>query len=529
MTTLYNSIQIDEANWPPDHVPKVPESPIHVPYLDNRPPVIDIRVGRQLFVDDFLIRDTTCDTVHHQPVHQPDPVLAPETELELDDGYAPCAAPFNDGIWYDPQDKLFKLWYLASWWNGTALAVSRDGRHFERQAYDVIPGTNAVVAPADGWHRDGCNVWLDHQAPPAERYKMFQFYRHPHGHGGHIYHSPDGIHWTALGTTGPCGDNTSFFYNPFTKQYVFSIRASDWGTTRRARNYHQAPSFPKAASWVPSYPIPWLRSDTQDLPDPYIGERPQLYDVNSVAYESVMLGGFGIFYGPPNSLGARRGTPKIIDLHLGYSRDGFHYHRPDRRGFIRCSRLTGRWDYGYIHAASGLCTIIDEQLHFYYGAFSGQSPRLGPGEFAPNDSGCRMYAGGHTGLATLRRDGFTSLDAPRGGPGTVTTQPIRYRGQHLFVNIDIPEDGNFQAELLDLYGKILATTEPTAGDHTRHRLTWKSGDLQAHEGTPVQLCFRFTAGSFYAFWITDDPAGASYGYTAAGGPDYPQGQDLPKR
>lgn len=34
-----------------------------------------------------------------------------------------------------------------------------------------------------------------------------------------------------------------------------------------------------------------------------------------------------------------------------------------------------------------------------------------------------------------------------------------------------------------------------------------------------------TNGSLYSLWITDDPAGASHGYVAAGGPNYPGVRD----
>lgn len=47
-----------------------------VPYLDNPPDVIPIDVGRQLFVDDFLIADTTLErTFHAARMHPSNPVL----------------------------------------------------------------------------------------------------------------------------------------------------------------------------------------------------------------------------------------------------------------------------------------------------------------------------------------------------------------------------------------------------------------------------------------------------------------------
>lgn len=49
---------------------------------------------------------------------------------------------FSDGVFYDPQDKLFKMWYLAK--GGTAYATSKDGLTWEKPQLDVMKGTNLV-------------------------------------------------------------------------------------------------------------------------------------------------------------------------------------------------------------------------------------------------------------------------------------------------------------------------------------------------------------------------------------------------
>jgi hypothetical protein len=50
----------------------------------------------------------------------------------------------------------------------------------------------------------------------------------------------------------------------------------------------------------------------------------------------------------------------------------------------------------------------------------------------------------------LRRDGFASMDAGEEG-GVLTTRPVRFRGKHLFVNLDAPS-GELRAEVLDADG-----------------------------------------------------------------------------
>ena len=61
---LYNGIRLP-ATWPP-HEPYTRE-PMAVPYLTHPPEVIPIDVGRQQFVDDFLVQETTLRRVFHRP------------------------------------------------------------------------------------------------------------------------------------------------------------------------------------------------------------------------------------------------------------------------------------------------------------------------------------------------------------------------------------------------------------------------------------------------------------------------------
>lgn len=93
----YNGIVIPNV-WPPDNI-KTDVSPLPVPYLADPPTVIPIDIGRQLFVDDFLIEYSTLQRVYHSAkIHEASPVLVPQTKLELNNGHCPVAAPFNDGV-----------------------------------------------------------------------------------------------------------------------------------------------------------------------------------------------------------------------------------------------------------------------------------------------------------------------------------------------------------------------------------------------------------------------------------------------
>lgn len=526
----YNGIE-QPAAWPPRGLAPEAREPAPVPYLERPPAVIPIDVGRQLLVDEFLIAESSLRREFHTPVlHEASPVLAPETPLEMNFGLCPTACPFKDGAFYDPADGLFKLWYHAGWFDGVALATSRDGVHWERPNLDVEPGTNRVLPLRPSYQRDGVGVWLDQETARAdERFKMFAYHRKRgagfrYGElggpgtandwvGGHVYSSADGIHWRERAATGRCGDNTTIFYNPFRKRWVYSIRTSA-PAVGRLRGYHEHADLFAGAAWDREQVAHWAGADELDPPAPEHGYPTQLYNIDAVGYESLMLGFFMIHRGPPNEICDAGGFPKITELLVGYSRDGFHFDRRDRMPIVAGTHQPGDWNRDYIHSCGGCCLVVGDQLYLYFGAFSGLSPKLG----------AHMYAGGSTGLATLRRDGFVSHAAGADG-GLLTTRPLRFSGRHLFVNA-AAAGGELRVEALDEAGNPLGPCSrercaPVTGDATQQAVTWgNGGNLAELAGRPVRLRFHLRDAALYSFWVSPDRSGASRGYVAAGGPGF---------
>jgi hypothetical protein len=109
--------------------------------------------------------------------------------------------------------------------------------------------------------------------------------------------------------------------------------------------------------------------------------------------------------------------------------------------------------------------------------------------------------------------------------GTLTTRPVRFRGKHLFVNVDA-DRGTLLVELLDEDGRptepfTRANCIPLSADTTLQAVRWKgAADLSSVAGKPVRFRFYLTRGSLYAFWVSPDVSGASHGYVAAGGPGF---------
>ena len=263
--------------------------------------------------------------------------------MEWNRGVAPVAAPFTDGCWYDPADGVYRLYYHAGWFDGTALAVSADGRHFTRKMLDNQVGTNRIFVPKPGWQRDGSCVWLDQETEhPEERYKMFHYFRTPEGDVAQVAVSADGMHFGDPVTTGLCGDNTSFFYNPFRRKWVFSIRtglpSTPWYS--RGRSYYECDRLMEGASWANDQIAFWQRCDVRDLRESEPGKKKkkicrQLYHPELRGlWESVVLR--PVCHHQRDSI--RRiacvcessSVPKHIDLHAGFSRDGFHFSRDNQ-------------------------------------------------------------------------------------------------------------------------------------------------------------------------------------------------------
>jgi hypothetical protein len=523
---LYNGIRAVHP-WPPRRH-GFQAHPIAPPYLIDRPEVVPIDVGRQLFVDDFLIESTSLVRTFHRPVYHPaNPVLRPTTRWEKYDEYAertktrsnPTAMVFSDGVFYDPKDRLFKMWYMGGYSQNTCYAVSHDGINWDKPSLDVVPGTNIVMAQ----HRDSSTIWLDlAERDPGRRFKMTFW----HDHYLLLFVSRDGIHWTETGRSGPAGDRTTFFYNPFRQKWVFSIRNEVSGGMGRYRRYLETPDFERGAHWREDEPVPWVSADVDDPRRPEYNVPAEIYNLDCVAYESLLLGLFTIFRGERNE------REKPNDVCVGFSRDGFHWDRPDRRAFLPVSEHVGDWNWANVQSAGGTCLVVGDQLYFYVSGRRGV-----PGS---NDPGVCS-----TGLAILRRDGFASMDHaaspsrierldPSIEPGTLTTRPVRFSGRHLFVNLDVPA-GELRVEVLDREARLLSGFSATdcvaiTGDRASARVTWNgTRDLSALAGQTVRFRFRLTSGSLYAFWVSPGEDGASRGYLGAGGPAFQSTVDESRR
>lgn len=413
---------------------------------------------------------------------------------------------------------VFACYYMAGYGRGTALAISTNGLDWEKPDLGVKPGSNLVQLDP----RDSSTVWFSPDDPdPKRRYKMWRSHSEDGRFGLSLHYSEDGIHWgPRVLRTGSNGDRSTVFWNPFRRIWVYSLRHG-WGEPR-ARRYWEVKDLLAGPHWNQiGEPPMWVGSDRLDPMRADLQVTPQLYNLDAVGYESLMVGLFTIWRGDKN---IPEGRPKPNSVWLGFSRDGYHWDRPDRRPFLDVSEKQGDWNWGNVQSVAGGFHVVGRNLHFY---FSGRAGAEG-----------KRDGGGAMGLATLRRDGFASMDAgPEGG--VLTTRPVKFNARFMFVNMKTnAPDGELRIEILHADGRpIVLNKNDTkeqlvpftkelailqAADQTLMGVSWQNGiqDLSMLAGKPVRFRFHLKNASLYSFWLGPGQLGRSLGPVAAGGPNF---------
>lgn len=516
---LYNGIALPDQ-WPPQRSYSLDIRKGMSPfYLINKPGLIHISMGRQLFVDDFLIENTTLERTYYYPeYYEANPILYPDKEWEnMGTKGAAFAAPFSDGVWYDETEGKYKMWYMAGGGKHsvdnapiTCYAESVDGLNWVKPALAVVSGTNIIDR---GSMRDASVVWLDKQETnQAKRYKMFQV---AGGKGNWKYHyktSADGKQWRDnLTPSQAVADRSTVYKNPFRNIWVWSMRhnirvnASDTYTVRARDYYENADPVignQNAKAELKSF---WFGPWPNEQKHPFYHNddgSPGIYNLDATPYESLLLGFFSVWQGPENDVCLNDNVVKRNQIMVGYSRDGYSWYREDMNPFLAVDEDPAAWNSGNLQSVVGTPIIVGDKLYFYL-------------------SGRRLEGANEitsTGMAMLRRDGFASMR----GTGELLTPKLKFTGSYFFVNAKI--SGELRVELLDEAGQVIpgfakSDCKPIAGDKTKQRIGWeKNSTLDSLKGTNIKVKFYVTEGEIFSFWISPEITGESQGYTAGGGP-----------
>ncbi len=454
----------------------------------------------QLFLDDQLIAEkhNVTRVWHHLRKHPSNPLMLKSGTEEAIYLFGSVLREFDPTVGGEP---IFRLWYYASgkgvtW---TAYAMSHDGLNWEKPELGLVEidgsrANNAVFCPR-GWRPLGLAGVIKDQNPTVkeeERYKLMTAARHleTEQKAYLLAVSPDGFRWTLRSTftpQPPCKpDRACFVFDPFRQVYSLYNRAKFappelaekggpvyWG---RAVALCTSADF---KNW--SEPEIAMHADADDQ------DGTEIYGTATFPYE-------GQWVSLPQ---IHRSLPHLahIDIAIAHSRDGKMWQREKElvlpRGDI------GEWD-RFNQCAATRPVRVGDELWVYY---SGRLYRHGEYHRYTElkDTGPHFVG---IGLATLRLDGWCSLQSGFDG-GEVVTTPLILPAGKLFINAK-SDWGEIAVEVLEADGKAIENAQSASvnSDGIRLQIQWpEGGSLGRFAGKPVQLRFAIKNALLYSWKV----------------------------
>lgn len=450
-------------------------------------------------------RVTRCERVTrrlHQAERYPgNPVLVGDNPWEK-------VASLYGTVLFDESSKLFRMWYLTGPYSDAeriqvrrrealsnitlcGYATSTDGFHWDKPSLGQLDVEGSAANNLIDIGRTNCEgIAVLHDPDdddPSRRYKAI-YWEHGgidtfrpwkgktiwgegEGDGVWMSFSEDGIHWRDCGANPaiPFGSDTtqSLVRDPYSGQYVAFGR---FGKGRRVAR--------SVSDDAVSFSDPDLVLDMDDHDE----EHTQFYGMPVDIYEGLYLGFLWVY---------REGVDGTIDTALATSRDGIHWERTlDRQTFLPLGEA-GSWEDGMTRISQRVITVGD-QLYFYYGGVDG--PHTGRKFETVERRGQSAI-----GLATLRRDGFVSVDAGS-DEGFLLTHPLEL-GDELHINADATH-GQIIAEVTDDIGNALPgfTSSAVTGDSTDVLVRFDQ-PLTELQGQQSRLKFRLRDSSLFSYWF----------------------------
>jgi len=450
----------------------------------------DLTGSWQLFLDDYLVASKENVARHYHPFEKytNNPIMVVDQPWEHNVVNCTTVLPAEDG-------KGYRMWYYC--WghpndgSHSLYATSADGIHWEKPKLGLMPWKIDGSTSNNFVGTGGTISHTPNDPDPARRYKAV--------HSGKFFFSSssDGLRWERLskGEIFSAGDTGHVIWDPLTDKYrgYAKVNALVSGQRRRAIGYSEGTGF---ETWPPMR----LIMAPDDFDDRWVKpgsiQRTHFYNCPVVAYQNMYLG-FMMVYRAEDDEGYFHG-PMFVELVT--SRDGTHWLREEgnRPPMIECSPQRS-WEHGMVTASSLL--VVGDQMRIYYSGYDGLH------DYLPFHSA--------VGFATLRKDGFASLDG-EDNPGVVTTKCLTGLTGQLHVNCQAGA-GLLQVEVLDAKGRMLPgyrkrdCNEPR-GDGVDQIVTWQEHPALPDSKEPLRLRFHLKNVSLYSFYagdhvqVLDEPA-----------------------
>ncbi|MCP4641894.1 MAG: hypothetical protein GY851_15740 [bacterium] len=453
--------------------------------------------GPHLFLDDALIANTqdVSFTLHSPVKYEANPILTGENSLT---GLDKVAAPFT--VFHTPENDLFRMWYVPHSRSGLGyhmgVGTSADGISWDLPDLGILEFQGSTHNNLVVLHVIGGVVLFDPRTPkPDERYKTI-FYRHdPKPVGFSVAFSPDGLHWGPLefieelddsGDRSGTGasDIVNAFYDPVREEFVavFKMWSREGQFTVPVKRGTPAPRCGRRVVGISRSKDfrNWSKAKQVLLPDADDAPTHEFYGVPSIVRRGGLYIGFLpclIDDAPPDGIGWTE---------LAVSRDGDTWHRIREPFLDRAGDEAGAVD----HAIAWVTEVaqVGGMEHVYYtGCEAGH--KLG------NRFAC---------LATMRKDGFVSVDAGPDG-GALATHPFQLTkeaGRALRLNVDAP-DGEVRVQVSAdgkaIPGYTFDDCVPVTGDDAALPVSWKGGTSLPDSGPLLQISFQMRSARLYAF------------------------------
>lgn len=394
------------------------------------------------------------------------------------------------------------MWYFAvcsqpgakrrTW---IAYARSQDGLNWEKPKLGCLEingnrANNAVFAP-QGWRIiDFSGVIKDPNpnVPDSERYKLILPAQNLESKqkAYPLVHSPDGIHWTLRGSFIPGQpanpDRACLVLDPFREVYALYNRYqyAPRELVERGRPVYWG----RAVALCTSTDfVNWSKSELVMHADADDADGTEIYGIATFPYEGQWVGLPQIYRSLPHLA--------TIDVSISHSRDGKGWQR-EKEVVLPCGSI-GEWD-RFIQSPSTCAVRVGDELWVYY---SGRLYRHGEYQSHTNlkDSGPSF---GGIGLATLRLDGWCSLQASFDG-GCIVTKALILPNGDLFINAK-SDWGTVVVEVLQADGNPIdgMQSEPVSADGVHLLVQQLEGHSLSHlAGKPIRLRFLLNNALLY--------------------------------
>jgi eukaryotic-like serine/threonine-protein kinase len=395
-------------------------------------------------------------------------------------------------VLYDPQDKLFKMWYCGGTDTPDAVrrrdgsprhvgyAYSEDGVHWQRPILGLIEFAGSRENNLIHLDAQAPSVFLQsHETDPKRRFLMLTEAGLDTARNKVLY-SPDGLHWVksekepiVSRINGRTHEPFSILYDP--KEPDPSRRWKGYSLLHVSRDGYRGRA---VGLFMGTEPERWAEYPTQPIMSASDGMESEIHIPHVSRFNDLYI----MLY---DAMEPNHHTQTEIAI----SRDGIRFQRIQNGVKLIPNGRPGEPDAGKVCVSPRSLFVHEGKIWWYY-TMSADTYQTGPRGLRASP----WYR--YTGLAQWRENGFASLGlAPGASQAEVTSLPIKIKSASrlkVALNAEVPRSSSgVTVELLDGTGNVLTQSKPWVGDQLRGEVEWKAQMPVLKEGQQISLRLKF--------------------------------------